>query len=130
MAARPTAVQESAIRAAMASDRVGCTSGFTDRTLATMVRNGWITRPNSWTYRVTPEAAYVLGLITLGDRYKRSDDLDVDPATRRQQAVVELANAYGVGAVPTGTASLVTISVEDLEHLLTIGRDRLSLSVA
>jgi len=130
MGARPTAVQEAAIRAAMGSDRVGCVSGFADRTLETMRRNGWITRPDAWTYRVTPEAAYVLGLITLGDQYKRADDLAGDAATQRQQAIVDLANAYGVSAAPTGSAQLVTISVDDLERLISGLRGQVSRRAA
>ena len=121
MAARPTTVQETALVSAMANtSRIGDATIYADRTLNTMQRNGWITRPNSYTYRVTPESALALGRFTLADQYRTQDLLDTDPKAQRQAAVVEQARAVGIDAfAPAGVTETVTISVEDLARLLT-----------
>jgi hypothetical protein len=52
MAARPTTVQETALRNAVNTNRLGDATLYADRTLDTMRRNGWITRPDTYTYRM------------------------------------------------------------------------------
>jgi len=118
MAARPTAIQEGAMRAAINSDRIGDATTYADRTLEVMVRNGWITRPDGWTYRVTEKAALVLGLYALADSY-RDEDLLGDPKAQRQARVVKLAQDAGVNAFVTPISTeTVSIGVEDLAQLL------------
>lgn len=121
MASRPTTVQELAIREAIASNRVGDATAYTDRTLATMARAGWITRPDTYTYRITPAAARIVGQFTLADTYLDEDLLMNDPNARRQAAVVAQAAQVGIAAFAhVGATETVTIRVEDLAELLAI----------
>jgi len=123
MAARPTTVQETALRNAMNNDRVGDATQYADRTLASMRRNGWITQSDSCTYRVTPDAAQILGQFTLADQYRREDLLDTDPKARRQAIVIDRAREAGVNAFSSaGVTETVSIGVEDLAHLLATSR--------
>lgn len=119
MAARPTTVQETAIRTAMTTGRIGDATNYADRTLETMQRNGWITRPDSLTYRITPEAVLILGQFTLADRYRREDLLASDPKAQRQAAVIAQAGEAGIHAfAAAGVTETVVISVEALAALL------------
>lgn len=119
MAAHPTTIQETALVNAMNTNRIGDATIYADRTLNTMQRNGWITRPNSYTYRVTPEAAIVLGRFTLADQYRHEDLLATDPKAQRQAAIIEQARTVGIDAfAPAGVVETVTISVEDLARLI------------
>ena len=123
MAARPTTVQENALRTAMNNNRLGDATQYADRTLDTMQRNGWITRPNTYTYRITPNAAQILGQFTLADRYRREDLLATDPKAQRQAAIIDQARAAGVNAFSqAGVTDTVSISVEDLARLLATSR--------
>ena len=118
MAAKPTAVQEAAIREAIDNNRIGDATAYTDRTLATMARNRWITRCGD-TYRITPEAAFSLRLFSLYDRYRNEDLLATDPKAQRQAAVVDQARSVGIRAdVQIGSVGLVIISVDDFAALL------------
>jgi hypothetical protein len=124
MTARPTAIQKAAIEAALGSDRLGDATGYADRTLAIMERNGWITRPDTYTYRITPKAVRVLGQFTLAERYLKEDLLTTDPKAQRQAAVVAEAREAGISAfVTVGATGTVTITVEDLAQLLTERRE-------
>lgn len=123
MAARPTAIQETAIRNAIDSYRIGDATFYTDRTLDVMQRNGWITRPDTYTYRITPEAALAVGHYTLADTYRREDLLATDPKAKRQAAVIDQARAAGISAfTQTGVTETVSIRVEDLARLLAASR--------
>lgn len=117
--ARPTTVQESAIRNAMKDNRIGDATLYADRTLETMERNGWITRPNPYTYRITPAAALILGQYTISDQYKREDLLANDPKAQRQAAIIQQARDAGLNAfAQAGVTETITISTEDLARLL------------
>lgn len=123
MAARPTTVQTTAIRNAIDNDRLGDATLYTDRTLNTMQRNGWITRPTHHAYRITPEAALAIGHYTLADRYRNEDLLATDPKAQRQAAVIDRALTLGIHAFAhVGTTETVTISVEALAALLEVAR--------
>lgn len=117
--ARPTTVQETAIRNAMRDDRLGDATLYADRTLETMQRNGWITRPDPYTYRVTSEAALALGQFTIADQYRREDLLANDSKAQRQAEVIAQAREAGLNAFAhAGVTDTITISVEDLARLL------------
>jgi hypothetical protein len=117
--ARPTTVQETAIRNAMRADRLGDATLYADRTLETMERNGWITRPDTYTYRVTPEAALALGQFTISDQYRREDLVANDPKAKRQAEIIAQAREAGLNAFAhAGVTETITISVEDLARLL------------
>lgn len=119
MAAKPTAVQEAAIREAIDNNRLGDATAYTARTIAIMLRNRWITQPDANTYRVTSEAALALSLFSIANRYHNEDLLATDPEAQRQAAVVALARDAGIRAdVQIGSTGLVTISVEDFAALL------------
>lgn len=121
MASRPTTVQELAIREAVANGRIGDATTYSDRTLDTMLRNGWITRPDTYTYRITPAAARIIGQFTLADTYLDEDLLMNDPKARRQAAVVAQAAQVGIAAFAhVGATETVMIRVEDLAELLAI----------
>jgi hypothetical protein len=123
MAARPTTVQETALVNAMNTNRLGDATIYADRTLATMQRNGWITRPDTYTYRVTPSAALVLGRFTLADQYRREDLLATDPKAQRQATIIDQARESGIHAfAQAGITETVSISVEDLARLLAATR--------
>lgn len=123
MAARPTTVQTTAIRNAIDNERLGNATLYTDRTLDTMQRNGWITRPNTHTYRITPAAALAIGHYTLADRYRSEDLLATDPKAQRQAAVIDHALTLGIRAIANvGVTETVTISVEALAALLEVAR--------
>lgn len=123
MATRPTTVQETAIREAINNDRIGDATTYADRTLETMQRNGWITRPDSYTYRVTADAARAIHQYTLADRYRQDDLLATNPKAQRQAAVIDQARAAGIHAFVTpGTTDAISITVEDLAALLTATR--------
>lgn len=123
MAPRPTTIQETALINAMNADRIGDATLYADRTLDIMQRNRWITRPNSYTYRVTPEAAEMLGRFTLADRYRNDDLLATDPKAQLQARVIEQANEAGIKAFKQiGVTETVSISVEDLARLLAASR--------
>jgi hypothetical protein len=124
MTARPTAIQKAAIEAAIETDRIGDATGYADRTLAIMGRNGWITRPDACTYRITPKAARDLCRFTLAEQYLKEDLLTTDPKAQRQAAVVAEAREAGISAfVTVGATGTVTITVEDLAQLLTARRE-------
>lgn len=119
MAARPTTVQETALRNAVNTNRLGDATLYADRTLDTMRRNGWITRPDTYTYRITPEAAQVLGHFTLADQYRREDLIATDPKAQRQAAIVDQAHKVGINVfAQAGVTETVSITVEDLARLL------------
>src|SRR5512138_3723698 len=123
MAARPTTVQNTAIRTAIDNERLGNDTLYTYRTLDTMQRNGWITRPNTYTYRITPEAAIAIGHYTLADRYRNEHLLATDPKAQRQAAVIDHALTLGIRAIANvGATETVTISVEALAALLEVAR--------
>ena len=119
MIARPTATQKIAIEAAITTDRIGDATEYADRTLAIMERNGWITRPDTYTYRITPKAVRDLGKYTLADKYLKEDLLATDPKAQRQADVIAQARAAGIYAFAmTGAIETVSISVENLALLL------------
>ena len=121
MTARPTTAQKTALNTAMNNNRIGDATQYADRTLSTMQRNGWITRPDTNTYRIAPEGAMIIGQITLADRYRREDLLAIDPKAQRQAAVVAQAHEVGISAFcQIGETGTVSISVEDLARLLAI----------
>ena len=123
MIARPTATQKTAIVNAINTDRIGDATEYADRTLAIMERNGWITRPDTYTYRITPKAAYDLGKYTLSDEYLKEDLLATDPKAQRQAAVIAQAREAGIHAFAmTGATEIVSISVEALAELLATRR--------
>lgn len=119
MAARPTNVQEAALVIAIDGNRLGDATVYADRTLDTMQRNGWITRPDTYTYKITPAGADALGKFTLADQYRREDLLASDPKAQAQALVIGQARALGINAFSrAGVTETVTISVDDLEKLL------------
>ena len=121
MTARPTAVQQTAIRCAISNNRVGNTGDYTDRTMATMERNGWITFPGDGTYRITPAAAWAVGNFTLRERYLRDDLLANDPEAQHQAKVITQARDAGFYAFSTiGDTETISLSVKDLERLLAL----------
>ena len=119
MSARPTQVQAEAIRTAITFDRVGDASVYADRTLLAMQRSGWITRPDTYTYRVTALAARAVGLHSLADEYESEDRLASDPKARLQEELISRARAAGLNVFSSpGVVGTVSISVESLNTLL------------
>jgi hypothetical protein len=119
MIARPTATQKIAIEAAIDTNRIGDATEYADRTLAIMERNGWITRHDTYTYRITPKAVRDLGKYTLAEKYLKEDLLATDPKAQRQADVIAQAREVGIHAFAmTGVIETVSISVEVLAELL------------
>lgn len=121
MAARPTAVQETAIRCAIGNNRVGNAGDYTDRTMTTMHRNGWITFPGDGTYRITPAAAWAVGNILLKEQYLREDLLANNPEAQRQAEVIAQVQKAGFHAFTlAGNTKTISLPVEDLARLLAL----------
>lgn len=99
--ARPTSVQEQALRAAIDSgDRRGPAYDYADRTIAIMVRNRWVELiGDRTTFRVLPQGARILGLFALGDRYAHEDALANNPVAQRTDATIRRAADLGLTRV-------------------------------
>lgn len=120
--ARPTGVQEQALRAAIDSgNRRGITGDYADRTISIMLRNRWIELVgDGTTFRIRPQGARILGQFTLGDRYEHEDALANNPVAQRTDATIRRAAELGltrVNQVPY-SHDRVTIDAETLALLL------------
>lgn len=119
---RPTAIQRAAINNGINNGRV-IDSVYSPKTLSVMERNGWVTTSQTasggFVYKVTPEAAKVVGQFTLSDVYRREDDLDSNPKARRQAEVITMARQRGIVAFSqVGDLETVSVSVDDLAALI------------
>lgn len=96
--ARPTGVQEQALRAAIASGNRTIPGGeYADRTIEIMIRNRWIGRStDNTTFRILPQGARILGQFALGDRYEHEDALEKDPIAQRTDATIRRAVSLGL----------------------------------